>query len=103
MLSQEEREFVDYWEAHREAEGRWTRQLLRGLPMGLCFGLPILVCFLFRSWYKWLPVVSNEELLVILIAILGIVLFYSVFRAQHRWEMQEQAYQELKAREKQSA
>ena len=100
MLSQQEQDFVSYWEAHREVEGRWTRQLLRGLPLGMCFGLPILVCFIFRSWYKWLPFVTSEELVVILIAVVGIVLFYAVFQAQHRWEMREQHYLELKAKDK---
>ena len=99
MLSQKEIAFLQYWETHREEEGRWVNQLLRGLPLGLCFGLPILLCLIFRGWYKWLPFISQEDVLFILIAVLGIVLFYSVFRQKYLWDRKEQQYQELRARQ----
>jgi hypothetical protein len=99
MLTPQEKEFLQYWESHREAERSTTHRLLYGLPRGLCFGLPILVCFIFRSWYKWLPFVSGEELLMVAIGVFAIVLFYSLFRQQYLWERKEQQYLELKAKE----
>jgi hypothetical protein len=98
MLTQKEKDFMRYWEQNKDKEGHLSHQLLAGLPLGLCFGLPILVCFLFRSWYKWLPYVSDEEVLFISLAVLGIVLFYAVFRQKFLWERKEQQYLELKAK-----
>lgn len=99
MLSQKEIAFLQYWETHREKEGRWTYQLLRGLPLGFCFGLPILVCFIFREWYKWLPFISPGDVLFILIAVVCIVLFYSIFRQKYLWDRKEQQYLEFRARQ----
>ena len=102
MLNQREKDFMQYWETHRDTERLFSRRLLYGLPRGLCFGLPILLAFLFRGWYKWLPFVTDEELLMVAIGVFGIVLFYSLFRQQYLWDRKEQQYLELKAREKQN-
>jgi hypothetical protein len=98
MLTQKEKEFVEYWEIHREKEGRFVHQLLMGLPVGLCFGLPILVALIFRGWYKWMPYLHTEDLVVVMIAVSGIVLFYSIFRQRYLWDQKEQQYKELKAK-----
>lgn len=100
MLTQQEKDFLQYWETHREKEARFAHQLLSGLPLGLCFGLPILLCFIFRAWYKWLPFVSDEDLVVVAFAVLVIVFFFAVFRQKYMWEQKDQQYQELKARKK---
>lgn len=100
MLTQQEKDFIDYWETHRDKEAGFAHQLLAGLPLGLCFGLPILLCFIFRSWYKWLPFMTDEDLLVVGIAVIGIVFFFSVFRQKYLWEQKDQQYKELKARNK---
>jgi hypothetical protein len=99
MLTQQEKDFVRYWELNREREGRWPHQLLSGLPLGICFGVPVLISFIFRSWYKWLPYVSNDELLFIAIGVLCIILFYAFFRSQFMWDRKQQQYLEIKARE----
>jgi hypothetical protein len=98
MLTQQEKDFLQYWAAHREKESRFAYKLLYGLPRGLCFGAPIFVCFLFRDWYKWLPFVSGEEVVVIGIGVFIVVLFYSVFRQQYLWDRKEQQYKEISAR-----
>ncbi|TDX01169.1 hypothetical protein [Dinghuibacter silviterrae] len=98
MLTQQEKDFLHYWEVNREKEGRFTYRLLHGLPQGIIFGAPIFICFLFRDWYKWLPFVSGEELLVVAIGVFCVVLFYSIFRQQYLWDRKEQQYKEISAR-----
>jgi hypothetical protein len=98
MLTQQEKDFLEYWEVHRDREGRLPHQLMAGLPLGLCFGLPILVVFIFRSWYKWLPFVTTEDLVVVALGVIIIVLFFSVFRQRFLWEQREQQFRELKAK-----
>jgi hypothetical protein len=97
-VTQNEKDFMKYWESNREKEGHLRYQVLAGIPMGICFGVPILLCFFSRGWYKWLPFVSDDELLWICIGVLGIVFFYAVFRQKYRWEKREQRYLELRAK-----
>ena len=99
MLTQEERDFLQYWELHRDKEGRWAFQLLKGLPLGICFGVPVMLSFVFRDWYKWLPFFTPEDVLFVAIAVLGIILFYSLFRQQYLWDRKEQQYLEIRARQ----
>ena len=100
MLTQQEKDFLLYWENNREKERSLTHRLLFGLPRGLCFGIPILVCFLFHDWYKWMPFISGGDILVVAIGVFGVVLFYSIFRQQYLWDRKEQQYQEITARER---
>lgn len=101
MLTKQEKEFMVYWEENRARERSLTHILLYGLPRGLCFGIPILLCFLFHDWYKWLPFISGEDILVVAIGVFGVVLFYSVFRQYYLWDRKEQQYQEFSARQAQ--
>lgn len=96
MISQENREFVDWWEKNRERERNWMNQLTIGLPLGLVFGLPVLLSVMFRGWYKRMPYISGSQFTIILMACLGIAVFYAVFSMRFKWEMNEQRYQELK-------
>jgi type II secretory pathway pseudopilin PulG len=46
--------------------------------------------------------ITPGAMVMIVLAILGIVLFYAVFTRSHRWDMNEQQYQSLKARQDQT-
>ncbi|MBX9782956.1 MAG: hypothetical protein K2X48_06670 [Chitinophagaceae bacterium] len=87
--------FINYWEANREQEKKWMTQLMFGLPLGLVFGLPILLSFLLRGWYKRMPYISGSQFTVVLMALLGIIVFYAIFRMKFKWELNEQRYREL--------
>ncbi|HMO32618.1 MAG TPA: hypothetical protein PKE63_04650 [Lacibacter sp.] len=100
-MTKEDAAFLQWWEQNRDREKRWVNQLAVGLPLGIVFGLPILLSVLFRGWYKRMPYVSGSQLTLILMGILGIAVFYAVFRMRFKWEMQEQRYRELKADQKQ--
>lgn len=105
MLSEEEQNFIIYWEQNRERQKKALKQWLMGLPLGMLFGLPILVN-LFSGWYKRANMdlnshISNGEFnpLVLLVALILIISFVAIFSKRHKWEMHEQQYRELKARE----
>jgi hypothetical protein len=100
MLTEREKDFIRYWEAHRDRERQLSYRLLSGLPLGICFGFPILICFIFRSWYKWLPFISSGELTFITLGVVAVVLFFALFRQQYLWERKEQQYLEFKAKGK---
>jgi hypothetical protein len=99
-MNDQDLEFVRWWEANRDRERRWVRQLSIGLPLGLVFGLPIILSVVFRGWYKRMPYISGTQLILILMACLVIAVFYSIIRMRVRWDQREQRYQELKRSEK---
>lgn len=103
MLSNEDKEFITWWEANSKREKKLVTQLSVGLPLGLAFGFPILLSVMFRGWYKNMPYVSGSQLTVILIAVLLIIVFYAIFRMRMKWELNEQRYRELKEKHEREA
>ena len=101
MITVEEKKFLDYWELNRQKEKKTFYKLAVGLPMGLVFGLPVLLSVVFKNWYKSMSFISNSQVIVIMIAVLGITVFYALFRMHHKWERNETFYQELKFKETQ--
>lgn len=101
MLTDREKEFVRYWEANRLREKKSYKQLLLGIPIGLIFALTILLSvFSGKLWYKRADMVANSMSPGILIlAVLLIAAFMGLFYKRHQWEMREQQYLELKAKE----
>lgn len=102
MLNERERQFVAYWEVHRQKEGDFVYQLLTGLPVGLLFALPIvLILFTGKFWFKRADMVANTQLDggILIGAILFIAVFVAVLYKRHQWEMKEQQYKELKVKE----
>ncbi len=103
-LTEKELEFMTYWEQHRLKEKKVLNQLLVGLPLGVLFGLPILIN-LFLGWYKRADMEAHTQLnpVILITAIVLIIVFVAIFSRRHKWEMKEQYYLELKARENTSA
>lgn len=102
-MSEEEKRFMLFWEKNRDKERKTWRQLLIGLPLGLIFTLPILLN-LFSGWDKRAVMVANTQTdpVVLVIAVLAIASFFAIFSKKHRWDMNEQRYNELSVkREKQ--
>lgn len=99
MLTEQEKEFIAYWEENRLRKKKIWRQLSVGLPLGAVLGGAILVN-VYSGWNKAGTVLqyNGELLLVLMAAILLIVIFIVVFSARHRWDMQEQQYRELLAK-----
>ena len=100
MLTQQEKDFIDYWENNRNKQKRVFKQFLIGIPIGLLFAVPICINF-FSGWYKRAAMMAGTpdfNPLVLIIAMIVIVSFIAVFSKQHQWDMREQQYKELIAK-----
>ncbi|MEJ7625996.1 MAG: hypothetical protein WKF35_03950 [Ferruginibacter sp.] len=107
MLSEKENNFILYWEGVRMRESSFTRKLYGGLPMAIVFGLPIILFILvvylfFPDWYMKISNTKSGSFIVIIIAVLIAIFFFSYFRMHFKWEMNEQLYLELKSRRSRS-
>ena len=102
MLSKEEQAFVEYWKENRLRKKLRFRQLAIGMPLGVILVFAILLNF-FSGWYKRADMqinsMSPSQMLVIIAAAIGIILFIALFSARHRWDINEQYYRELLARD----
>ncbi|MEO8568452.1 MAG: hypothetical protein ABI419_04940 [Ginsengibacter sp.] len=99
MLDNDEKLFVAYWEKNRDKKKNFLYQLASGLPVGLVFALPVLVAVIFHDWYKAMIDISLSQIVVIIIGVIAVAVFFSIFRMRFRWEQQEQLYKELKFKE----
>jgi hypothetical protein len=100
MLTKEEESFIIYWEKNREKEKSIWRKFLYGSPWGLIFALPILIAVIFHDWYKNMVYISPSLITLIIIAVLGIAVFYTLFSMQFKWDRNEQLYEALKFKQK---
>ena len=100
-LNENEIAFIAYWEQNRQREKKVLKQLLVGLPLGILFGMPVLVN-LFLGWYRRADMEARTEMspVVLLTAVFLIIAFVAIFSRRHKWEMKDQYYQELQARKK---
>lgn len=106
MLNEREQQFIQYWEANREREKQWQYQLLAGIPIGLLFAVPVLaIVFTGKLWYKRADMAMNTMTspYILVAAVFVITVFVSIFYKRHQWDMKEQQYQQLKAREEAGA
>jgi hypothetical protein len=97
MLTKEEEGFIRYWELNRDRRKKVSRQFLVGIPIGLLFVIPIAVNF-GSGWDKRADMEANSpdfNPVVLLIALLLIVGFTAIFWQKHKWDQDEQRYQEL--------
>ena len=104
MLNEREKQFIAYWEQNREKEKKVLKQFILGIPIGLIFATPVLISvFSSRLWYKRADSVAISQVnpVVLIVAILAITGFVAIFYKRHQWEMREQQYLELKAKERQ--
>ena len=107
MLTEEERRFIEYWEANRLRRKRFFKQLAIGLPVGVLLVSAIFISFL-SGWHKQAETEMRSQaqsqpdystiILVLILAALLIVVFTAVFSARHKWDMHEQRYRELLAK-----
>ena len=98
MLSKEEKEFLHYWQENRLNKKRFLKQFSIGLPIGVLIVAAIFLNLL-SGWYKKADMVvrSNSSLIpVIVIALILIAVFFAIFSSRHKWEQNEQRYEELK-------
>ena len=104
MLTEQEKGFIEYWEANRLRRKRFFKQLAIGLPVGVLLVTAIFISF-FSGWHKQATIElrsqaqsqtdSSTIILVLVFACILIVVFTAVFSARHKWDMNEQRYREL--------
>ena len=84
MLTKEEEQFIIYWKQNRDKKKRFWKQLAIGLPAGVLFAVAIFVNMV-SGWYKRAMMDFNADpsmkslIIVLIIAVLSIVVFVSVF------------------------
>jgi amino acid transporter len=101
MLSEKDVNFITYWEREKENRKTFSAKLTGGLPVAALFCVPILlfitaVYLFFPEWYTKISSRLPGSITIIVIAVIICIFFFSYFRMQYKWEMNEQLYQELK-------
>jgi len=103
MFSKEEQDFIKYWEVNRIKQKRFFKQIAIGLPFGVLFAVAMFLNFT-SGWDKRVTTITKTYpsfkslIIVLLIAVLAIVVFISVFSVRVKWEKHEQKYRELLSR-----
>ncbi|HYM92540.1 MAG TPA: hypothetical protein VET23_00220 [Chitinophagaceae bacterium] len=100
MLTEQEKDFMEYWEQNRLRRKRIITQLALGLPLGVGFTILIFINF-FSGWYQRAGMMLNTDpslFPVLLVAALLIVIFVAIFSVRHKWDINEQRYRELLAK-----
>ena len=100
MLTSEEQKFLTYWGQERLHKKKYLRRFSIGLPLASLVAVAVLVNFL-SGWYKRADTAlrsNSSVIIVVMIALVGIVVFITIFSAHHRWDRNEAFYQELLSR-----
>lgn len=99
MLSSNDEAFIQYWEKNRDRKKKLLRQLFVGLPLGLLISGGIIFS-LDLGWYSRANMVANSQTnpYILLIAVLAITVFTTIFYIRFKWDMNEQHYKELLAK-----
>ncbi len=99
MLTDKENSFIEYWEKAKHRQKRLLYQLAVGLPVGLLFGLFIIMNF-YSGWYKRADMVSNSRFnpVVLYVAAVIIAVFFAIFSKKFQYDQLEQKYKELMAK-----
>ena len=96
-LNNKEEEFIRYWSVQRNNKKQFLRKRSIGLPLGVLL-VGLLLVNLYWGWYEKADMELHADpsiFIVILIAALAIVIFITVFAANHKWDLNEVYYQEL--------
>lgn len=104
MLSEKDKDFIIYWEKERERRKAFSAKIIDGLPMAALFCFPVLlliaaVYVFFPEWYTRISNSIGGSMSTIVIAVIISMLFFSYFRMQYKWEINEQLYREIKQKE----
>ncbi|MES2881738.1 MAG: hypothetical protein V4676_06295 [Bacteroidota bacterium] len=97
MLTSEEEKFLNYWSQQRLHKKKFLRRFTIGLPLASLLAVGVLINFL-SGWYKRADAdlrSNSSVIIVVMVALVGIVVFITIFSAHHRWDRNEAFYQEL--------
>ncbi|MBS1654115.1 MAG: hypothetical protein JSU05_04650 [Bacteroidetes bacterium] len=99
-LTPDEEKFIEYWENNRFKQKKFVKYLQVGLPLGVFIAVA-LAFDVFSGWYRRAQMALNTEpslILVLLVAVVAIAVFISIFTVRYRFDQNEQRYRELLAK-----
>jgi uncharacterized membrane protein len=97
MLTPEEEKFVQYWEDQRQRKKEFLKKFSIGLPLVALLSVLFFINFL-SGWYGKADKELRRHsslLITILVAVVIIVVFVSIFSVKHKWDQNEADYQSL--------
>lgn len=97
MLTAKEQQFFDYWSQQRQRKKQFLRKLSIGLPLSAFIAAAVFINLL-AGWYKKADMdlhTHSSVIIVVLVALLGTVVFITIFSAYHRWDHNEAYYHDL--------
>jgi heme/copper-type cytochrome/quinol oxidase subunit 2 len=97
MLTPEEEKFVQYWEDQRQRKKDFLKKFSIGLPIIALLSIAFFINFL-SGWYGKADneLRAHSSLLItILVAVIIIVVFVSIFSVRLKWDQNESDYQSL--------
>jgi len=97
MLTPEEEKFVQYWEDQRQRKKEFLKKFSIGLPLIALLSIGFFINFL-SGWYGKADKELRRHsslLITILVAVIIIVVFVSIFSVKHKWDQNESDYQSL--------
>jgi hypothetical protein len=102
MQTEEEKNFIVYWEEIRTKHKKWQFKFARSFSEGIIFGIFMIIFFLVDG-QRDRALVSHADLIFIMIGALAIAVFYAVLRSTMLWDKNETKYTILKLREEKEA
>jgi heme/copper-type cytochrome/quinol oxidase subunit 2 len=97
MLTPEEEKFVQYWGEQRLRKKDFLKKFSIGLPIIALLSVAFFANFL-SGWYGKADKELRRHsslLITILVAVVIIAVFVSIFSVRHRWDQNESDYQAL--------
>ena len=97
MLTPEEERFLQYWQEQSQRKREFLKKFSIGLPLIALMGVIFFVNFL-SGWYGKADKELRRHsslLITILVAVVIIAVFITIFSARHRWDRNEADYQDL--------
>jgi uncharacterized membrane protein YbjE (DUF340 family) len=105
MLTEKEKEFINWWELHGQHQKKSIRQWITASPMAIGTSVSIILLVVISRQFGWfrrantnLNSEASSVVLIIILALIGFILFSSYFTSKHRRDINEQYYRELIAR-----
>ena len=100
MLTEKELAFIGYWKLNRDKHQKSFKQFLKGLYRGLAICAAILAV-LFGGWYTRANMEASTKLSasIMTFAFFAIAIFMAWIYQNYQWEMNEQQYLELLAKQ----
>jgi ABC-type nitrate/sulfonate/bicarbonate transport system permease component len=103
MLTQQEEQFVQYWQQNRNKQKKSFFQFIKGFYRGLAVCLGV-ISAIALGWNERANMVANAKMstLTFIAALILIALFMAWLYHNFTWEMKEQQYLEYLAKNKQT-